>query len=69
MYGFYDECLRKYGSLNVWRYCTDIFDYLSLAAVIEEKIFCVHGGLSPSIKSFDEVLEYYEKKIRAIDRK
>jgi serine/threonine-protein phosphatase 4 catalytic subunit len=61
VYGFYDECLRKYGSLNVWRYCTDVFDYLSLAASIEERIFCVHGGLSPSIKTIDHV--------RAIDRK
>lgn len=61
VYGFYDECLRKYGSLNVWRYCTEIFDYLSLAAVVDDRILCVHGGLSPNIKSLDD--------IRAIDRK
>ncbi|GMF35260.1 unnamed protein product [Phytophthora fragariaefolia] len=61
VYGFYDECLRKYGSVNVWRYCTEIFDYLSLSAIIEDKIFCVHGGLSPSINTLDQ--------IRIIDRK
>ena len=33
VYGFYDECLRKYGSVNVWRYCTEIFDYLSLSSI------------------------------------
>lgn len=61
VYGFYDECLRKYGSVNVWRYCTEIFDYLSLGALIDNKYFCIHGGLSPSVTAVDE--------IRSIDRK
>lgn len=38
VYGFYDECLRKYGSVTVWRYCTEIFDYLSLSAVIDNRV-------------------------------
>lgn len=54
-YGFYDECLRKYGSVNVWRYCTDIFDYLTLSAIITDNIFCIHGGLSPSITTIDQI--------------
>lgn len=104
VYGFYDECLRKYGNTNVWRYFTDLFDYLPLTALIENQvstshafplscftvcgacawvtplitnlscptsllelifgsivqIFCLHGGLSPSIDTLDHV--------RSIDR-
>jgi diadenosine tetraphosphatase ApaH/serine/threonine PP2A family protein phosphatase len=53
VYGFYDECLRKYGSADVWKMFTDLFDYLPVTAVIENQIFCLHGGLSPSIDTLD----------------
>ena len=52
-YGFYDECLRKYGNANVWKQFTELFDYLPLTAVVEGQIFCLHGGLSPSIDTLD----------------
>ena len=57
VYGFYDECLRKYGSANVWKMFTDLFDYLPLSALIESSIFCPHGGLSPSLETLDHVRE------------
>ena len=55
VYGFYDECVRKYGHAGVWKAFTDLFDYMPLTAVVENKIFCPHGGLSPSIDSLDDV--------------
>lgn len=41
VYGFYDECLRKYGNANVWKYFTDLFDYLPLTALVDGQV----GGL------------------------
>lgn len=55
VYGFYDECLRKYNGGAVWRMYTDLFDWLPLAATVESQIFCPHGGLSPSIDTIDQV--------------
>ena len=44
VYGFYDECLRKYGNANVWKYFTDLFDYLPLTALIEDQVSRTLGG-------------------------
>ncbi|EXB86901.1 Serine/threonine-protein phosphatase PP2A-3 catalytic subunit [Morus notabilis] len=85
VYGFYDECLRKYGNANVWKIFTDLFDYFPLTALlihhdgekiktksrslmkadpngklcrVESEIFCLHGGLSPSIETLDSIRNF-----------
>ncbi|KAI9009831.1 Metallo-dependent phosphatase-like protein [Gaertneriomyces semiglobifer] len=54
VYGFYDECKRRC-SLKIWKMFTDVFNCLPIAALVAGKIFCVHGGLSPSLHSMDDV--------------
>jgi len=60
-YGFYEECLRKYGNPSPWKYCCEVFDCFNVAAIIDEKVLCVHGGLSPHVSTLDQ--------IRTIDRR
>ena len=55
VYGFYDECLRKYGDARVWQAFTQLFDTLPLSAAVENRVFCPHAGLSPSLDTVDHV--------------
>lgn len=49
IYGFYDECKRRF-NIKLWKTFTDCFNCLPIAAIIDEKIFCCHGGLSPDLQ-------------------
>ena len=47
--------MRKYGNFNVWRWLTDVFDYLPISALVANEIFALHGGLSPMIEDIDHI--------------
>lgn len=55
IYGFYDECNKKYGTAEVWRMCVDVFDCFSIGAIVDGKALCVHGGLSPELRTVDQI--------------
>lgn len=55
VYGFYDECQQKYGNANAWKYCMEVFDYLGLAALVDGRVLCLHGGLSPDARTLDQI--------------
>jgi len=54
IYGFYDECKTRF-SLKIWKLFNDCFSCLPLGAIIEDKILCIHGGLSPDLKSLEQI--------------
>lgn len=57
IHGFYDECKRRY-NVNLWKAFADVFNCMPIAALIDEKIFCVHGGLSPDLKSMEQIRHF-----------
>ncbi|KAI9682030.1 MAG: serine/threonine protein phosphatase Pzh1 [Caeruleum heppii] len=54
VYGFYDECKRRC-NIKIWKTFVDAFNTLPIAAIVAGKIFCVHGGLSPSLSHMDDI--------------
>mmetsp|Transcript_10131 Transcript_10131/g.37705 ORF Transcript_10131/g.37705 Transcript_10131/m.37705 type:complete len:316 (-) Transcript_10131:376-1323(-) len=62
IYGFYDECKRRY-DVKLWKFFTECFNCMPIAAIIDEKIFCMHGGLSPELHNMEQI----RKVIRPTD--
>eukprot|EP00731_Ephydatia_muelleri_P028391 Em0020g35a len=56
IYGFYDECKRRY-SIKLWKTFTDCFNCLPITALVEGTILCMHGGLSPDLKDLSKLKE------------
>jgi len=54
IYGFYDECKRRY-NIKLWKQFCDVFNCMPIVATVDDKVMCMHGGLSPEINSFDQV--------------
>jgi len=54
IYGFYDECRRRY-SVKLWKSYCNAFDCLPCTAIIDDKIICMHGGLSPELTTMNQI--------------
>jgi len=54
IYGFYDECKRRY-NIKLWKQFCDVFNCFPVCGLIDEKIICMHGGLSPELTNMDQV--------------
>ena len=54
IYGFYDECKKRY-NLKIWKAFIDVFNCLPIAASIDDKILLMHGGLSPELKNVEQL--------------
>ena len=54
IYGFHDEIKQKYGA-KLFKTFTEVFNCLPFAAIVGKKIFCIHGGLSPELRSMKQI--------------
>ena len=54
IYGFYDECKKRF-SIKLWKTFTDCFNCLPVAAMLDDKIICMHGGLGPDLDKISRI--------------
>lgn len=62
--GLYHDCMKIYGHIGLWYLMIEVFNLLPIAAVIDKKIFCVHGGLSPKINFIGQISSFDRRKFK-----
>ncbi|RLN47707.1 hypothetical protein BBJ29_000569 [Phytophthora kernoviae] len=56
VYGFQMECMKKYeGDGRIYKAFMELFDFLPVGALIDERLLCLHGGLSPALHHLDQL--------------
>ncbi|KAF1971733.1 Metallo-dependent phosphatase [Bimuria novae-zelandiae CBS 107.79] len=54
IWGFYDECKRRYG-VKLWKSFIETFDCMPIAALVNDEILAAHGGFSPHLDSLQQI--------------
>jgi len=60
-FNFKEECIYKY-DVDIWEAVMNAFDNLPLAATINHKFLCIHGGLSPDISTLKEIQDLNRRR-------
>lgn len=60
VFGFLDECQCRLNEdstnpYSVFFAINELFDWLPLAAIIEDRIICLHGGIGSQLESVDQI--------------
>eukprot|EP00397_Hematodinium_sp_SG-2012_P017678 GEMP01018088.1.p1 GENE.GEMP01018088.1~~GEMP01018088.1.p1 ORF type:complete len:486 (+),score=76.96 GEMP01018088.1:375-1832(+) len=66
IYGFFDECKRRFNP-KVWQTFIDVFKYLPFTARVNDRILCMHGGISPELQTIAQ-LTYFQRPCEIPDR-
>lgn len=54
-YGFLAECRERFGTVSPWVKINEAFDYCPLAALLNNEVFAVHGGISPGVVDVNSI--------------
>ena len=56
VYGFYEECKQRFkNGIKIWNMFNEVFNWMPIAGLIEDRILCMHGGISPEMNQPEDI--------------